>query len=254
MKAYGWLVVGVCWMIVTTASASQDNCNPHWPNQRTLSGIGSRFVAKLGCKGRLLLIPRSGARKRRISVRTRPERIKEQNRLMRLRGKTQRRKLKVLLPGLRSVGVSLCCPSGGKVNLCLSLEGRPRKLSPAKIAKALSTVYPNARCLPVVVSRLHRPKPVPKPRCHADDFRCLPVAYSKNMKLRYKRKGRRVPVSFPRTSSGRCRHDGECRVAGCGNHCVAYTTPSFAAICPWYGTLKAAYCGCVKRRCTWFTQ
>ena len=129
------------------------------------------------------------------------------------------------MPGLVSseFGVSLCCPSGGKVNLCLSLHGRPRKLSPKRIAKALSVIFPKERCLPVVVSRLHRPKPVPKPRCTADDFRCLPVAYSKDMKLRYKRKGRRVPVSHPRTSSGSCRHDGECRVAGCGNHCVAYT-------------------------------
>ena len=96
-------------------------------------------------------------------------------------------------------------------------------------------------------------------RCRADDPKCLPIPYDA---AKYSQSKTRKPIEGnPQTeyngciNRGSCTHDGECRKNGCGNHCTTYQMPSFAAICPHYrGVMEKAFCGCVKKRCTWFTQ
>lgn len=59
-------------------------------------------------------------------------------------------------------------------------------------------------------------------------------------------------VDLRRYESGRCRSDGDCVIGGCGQHCVAAGSPSFASTCEGIEALDAAACGCVRGRCRWF--
>lgn len=56
-----------------------------------------------------------------------------------------------------------------------------------------------------------------------------------------------TPSSFQR---GRCAHDGECVITGCGNVCVQWSLAPFDYQCP--GFSNARWCGCVDGRCAWF--
>jgi len=52
----------------------------------------------------------------------------------------------------------------------------------------------------------------------------------------------------------RCKHDGDCVLAGCGNGCTAWSSEDSPGICVHYKKLTEAYCGCVAGFCSWFTQ
>lgn len=101
------------------------------------------------------------------------------------------------------------------------------------------------------------PCETPPPRCQASDPNCKPLGSG----AKYDETKSRTPLEDnPQTSingclnRGSCTHDGECLNNGCGNHCTSYQIPRFGSICPAYTVLTSAFCGCVKRRCTWFTQ
>jgi hypothetical protein len=59
-------------------------------------------------------------------------------------------------------------------------------------------------------------------------------------------------MDLRRYESGRCRSDGDCVLGGCGQHCVAIGSNSFASTCEGVSALDAAACGCVRGRCRWF--
>jgi hypothetical protein len=105
------------------------------------------------------------------------------------------------------------------------------------------------------------------PRCSPADASCRPVPYlSVPPTPGDKAAGRATPPYDPALgrepvvywkeplSSGACAHDGECTRFGCGNHCMPWHTPEFAASCPGFIYLHDAHCGCVGGQCTWFTQ
>lgn len=104
------------------------------------------------------------------------------------------------------------------------------------------------------------------PRCASTDRACLPIPYSGSLESAgYDCTDDRVLASdqWPDIASrmegytgGSCRHDGECIVAGCGNHCVAWDTNVGAGTCEAYTVLEdaPALCGCVGNRCAWFVN
>ncbi|HAA54781.1 MAG TPA: hypothetical protein DCE42_08480 [Myxococcales bacterium] len=138
---------------------------------------------------------------------------------------------------------------------CLRFSDNRLGWSAQKTALALLKVFKEEPD-PVwfVFPRIMISKHTLKPRCYFNDPKCLPVPYTKAGALSYRPKGRRFPIRGKFKGRGRCQHDGDCVKGGCGNHCVSYKTPGFAAICPYYTALSHAYCGCVKNRCMWFNQ
>jgi hypothetical protein len=99
------------------------------------------------------------------------------------------------------------------------------------------------------------------PRCAATDRACTPTPYGGTLAASgYHCTDDRIPAAtafgptFAALGGGSCRHDGECVVAGCGNHCVSWDTRLGAATCEAYSQLEdpPALCGCVSSHCTWF--
>jgi hypothetical protein len=104
------------------------------------------------------------------------------------------------------------------------------------------------------------------PRCAAGDDACGPEPYEGTLAdSGYDCHDDRVLVtdewpglaaSFAAYTGGACRHDGECVVAGCGNHCVSWDTRIEVGTCEGYTELEdaPALCGCVEGACAWFVD
>ena len=97
-------------------------------------------------------------------------------------------------------------------------------------------------------------------RCEKSAPKCLPVPYQNN-KTRYQPNKARIPISSSPhpirngcVNRGACDHDGDCTVRKCGNHCVSYQVEVLNDVCRLYTDFNRAFCGCVKKRCTWFNQ
>jgi hypothetical protein len=92
------------------------------------------------------------------------------------------------------------------------------------------------------------------PRCEtADDPACAPRPYEDGV---YDPGGERHAGPLASHSAGACRHDGDCKEAGCGNHCISweYGGANEAATCEGYVFNEPVFCGCVEGACAWFTQ
>ncbi len=91
------------------------------------------------------------------------------------------------------------------------------------------------------------------PRCDADDPGCTAQSAGGGSDGPLPGAGRNVVL--PRLGRGRCAHDGECSVGGCGNVCQSWREPSRATTCLGYSELdEGAFCGCVEGRCAFFQQ
>jgi hypothetical protein len=105
-----------------------------------------------------------------------------------------------------------------------------------------------------------------RPRCAAGDAACGPLPYEGSLaESGYDCHDERVlaVAEWPELADrmrgytgGACRHDGECLVAGCGNHCVSWEARVAEGTCEGYSVLEdaPALCGCVEGRCAWFVD
>lgn len=93
-----------------------------------------------------------------------------------------------------------------------------------------------------------------RPRCARDDPHCLPIPYEQSS--HYDAFRPRHGGAFPSHSAGSCSYDGECVVAGCGNHCLSwqYGGANEGATCEGYVFPRPVFCGCVDHQCGWFSQ
>ena len=92
------------------------------------------------------------------------------------------------------------------------------------------------------------------PRCAATDPACRPEAYDHG--AHFDPDGPRHPGALADHSIGSCHHDGDCRVGGCGNHCMSweYGGAHEGATCEGYVFQHPVFCGCVAGECGWFSQ
>jgi hypothetical protein len=163
----------------------------------------------------------------------------------------------------QSTGVGQCCSAPGESlsprALCVRIElpsGGPR---PTAIAERFQAIARETRH-PLRLSIETRPR-VP-PRCTADDPDCAPTTGDGLCPdlLGIRHGAARTPISSALNAGvdlrayehGRCQHDGDCAVGGCGQHCAAVGTHGFASTCEGVPALESAACGCVRGRCRWF--
>lgn len=170
------------------------------------------------------------------------------------------------IPGLQGHGTGLCC-TGSTNQACLSLTVATNTSTVWDVAHALDAILVNEPlCLGIVaeVPGPARPRCQPGPECTAipvcppgqsDPLCCTVPPFDEN--------AGRAPTLGPGAPAwdlelpqapGECAHDGDCVLNGCGNHCNAYSAPSFVATCPCYGALKSSFCGCVGGECRWYEQ
>ena len=101
----------------------------------------------------------------------------------------------------------------------------------------------------------------PGPRCGADDPGCGPEPlHSSGPSCFYSSKPRkRLLAGGASQHAGRdraCAHDGECRIAGCGEVCVHYSLGRIRTTCeaPRWLDEKVWWCGCADSACSFFDQ
>jgi hypothetical protein len=137
----------------------------------------------------------------------------------------------------------------------LRMAFRPGTFSPDELARKLTAaadrVAPDATVY-LEVSLL----PTPGPRCAPDDPACGPLPYEGQCaeETGYDPKAPRKPAPILHHDGGACSYDGECIVAGCGNDCGPPVIEDREGTCELYRFKVPVYCGCVNRRCTWFTS
>jgi hypothetical protein len=163
----------------------------------------------------------------------------------------------------QSTGVGLCCTAPGESlppsALCVRIELSSGGVRPNAIAERFHDIARGTR-YPLRLSIETRAR-VP-PRCAADDPDCAPTTGDGLCPelLGIRHGVARTPISSALNvgvdlrayEQGRCRHDGDCIVGGCGQHCVAAGTHGFASTCEGVPALESAACGCVRGRCRWF--
>jgi hypothetical protein len=96
-----------------------------------------------------------------------------------------------------------------------------------------------------------------EPRCLSSDPSCGPEPH-RDFSSCYRRNAKRtvvLEVEMKEWKSG-CKHDGDCRIVGCGNACAHYRASEVETSCLAYRQLEEGnvLCGCVDSRCAFFTQ
>jgi hypothetical protein len=79
---------------------------------------------------------------------------------------------------------------------------------------------------------------------------CVPQPHYSTKSAKYDPKARRTPIAKPH-GAGRCQHDGECQG---GQSCLAWYLSGGPELAYFLQLDEAAFCGCVDRACTFFTQ
>jgi hypothetical protein len=156
------------------------------------------------------------------------------------------------LPGAHSAGIGGCrCPLA-KPALGVVLQVNENTATPVAVADQVAALAARAggdpaACVDVAIAS------APGPRCAADDPACGPVPYEAACveKTAYDPKGKRE-IFRARSGRGPCTYDGECLVGGCGNECVPSAETARAGTCELH-TWDNVYCGCVEKKCVWFT-
>lgn len=87
------------------------------------------------------------------------------------------------------------------------------------------------------------------PSCK-DGPRCIPASHYSTKDTAYRTTRPRTAISG--WSAGQCEDDGDCE--GGGNTCHAWYLRGGAELTIYIQHSEPAFCGCVARQCTWFTQ
>ncbi|MBX7099530.1 MAG: hypothetical protein K1X89_17575 [Myxococcaceae bacterium] len=164
-------------------------------------------------------------------------------------------------PGVIGLGYGLCCGHAQTPPACvqvmLQTHTTPLDLLAASLTKSVAAL--DAGCLGVEVTAVG----LPGPRCDSALATCEPISMCDQADqvccpqiAPYERTKERHPLDagFEEFSDGICDGDGDCFLNGCGNHCTSTDTPGFFAPCPCLPALSTAHCGCVSKKCQWFTQ
>jgi hypothetical protein len=129
---------------------------------------------------------------------------------------------------------------------CTPCRSLPKGQRPTRSTEGMCAVVPDASgCYP------------DEPRCLASDPNCGPEP-PRGFSGCYRSDAKRtvvLEVEMKPLKSG-CRHDGDCRIVGCGNSCAHYRALEIVTDCLAYRELEKgdALCGCVDNRCAFFTQ
>jgi hypothetical protein len=156
-------------------------------------------------------------------------------------------------PGREMAGIGgVTCPPA-KPDLGVMLWIRESTASPVMIAERVAALAARAGGDPTVHVQVEI-KSAPGARCAPDDPACGPVPYEAACveQTDYHPRGKREIVRA-RPGRGPCAYDGECRVGGCGNECVPTSAIDHAGTCEGYAGWDNVYCGCVEKKCVWFT-
>lgn len=107
---------------------------------------------------------------------------------------------------------------------------------------------------------------VEEKRCNPSDADCLPEPYNGSEDMivgtvtgapyKYKASKKRYPMREVAEDAGTCEHDGDCLARpGCLECLSRFRVPPVRQ-CPavYLGEFDGAFCGCVEKRCRWFTQ
>ncbi|MFO0557437.1 MAG: hypothetical protein U0269_05410 [Polyangiales bacterium] len=162
-----------------------------------------------------------------------------------------------------STGVGVCATAPGETlpsgAACVRVDVRDQSARPDVIAQRFAEV---ARAGSAALRLSFEFQPRMGARCAANDPDCAPLVGNGVCPeaIGIRPGGGRTAIStavnagvdLRRYESGSCRSDGDCAIGGCGQHCVAAGTASFASTCEGIEALEAAACGCVRGRCRWF--
>lgn len=103
-------------------------------------------------------------------------------------------------------------------------------------------------------------------RCSASSADCLPEPYNRRADMvvgtltgapySYDAARKRYPLPDRTTAEGGCEHDGDCLARATCVACVSrFRVPPPRQCSPLYRQeFDGAFCGCVEKRCQWFTQ
>lgn len=114
-----------------------------------------------------------------------------------------------------------------------------------------------------VPSASQKPTPLaPSLRCARGDQACGPLPASASPNAVHSgydpSQARRRSIRALGLSIGNdgavCEYDGECVLAGCGNHCAHWSQPAFVTTCEVRAEIWDHFCGCFEQRCQWFSQ
>lgn len=133
-------------------------------------------------------------------------------------------------------------------------------------ARAPASVAPPTTSSPATTTQSDRYTIEPR-RCAPDDPECLPEPYngSEDMVVdtlsgspyRYRASAKRYPLGESEDrSEGSCEHDGDCLAGPACGTCVSRlrVPPPRPCALTYQGEFDGAFCGCVEKRCSWFTQ
>jgi len=103
-------------------------------------------------------------------------------------------------------------------------------------------------------------------RCKRNEPDCLPEPYNGREDMivgtlggipyKYKAGSKRYPLPYATESEGECEHDGDCIARLSCVECTSRFRVPPQRQCPalYLGQFDGALCGCVEKRCRWFTQ
>ena len=157
-------------------------------------------------------------------------------------------------PGLRFLGYGMYCGDGQPA--CLHLAGNLCEVRVGDVVKNVREAVAGEAALAGVRMLLSVELAGNLgPRCETGAAGCGPLPYDTGQAHYDPARARRAGV-FPSHSAGACTQDGDCWVAGCGNHCVSwqYGGANEGATCEGYIFPRPVYCGCVSGGCGWFAQ
>lgn len=155
------------------------------------------------------------------------------------------------------VSIGLCDPpEANSPRRCLGLSGRLCRVDTTELLLRVEGLLASAGQDDVPLGIVLNLYGAAGPRCEAADSACLPRAYQDSDAAAYEADSSREPTSndgLARYGRGVCDQDGDCIVAGCGNHCVSWWNDIEAGTCEGYDAPET-FCGCVENRCQWFEQ
>ena len=148
------------------------------------------------------------------------------------------------------------CDASGVPPLCLYLDLQTHTMTVQELAAELERIYDfDDACLGMHVGLVG----ITAPRCAPSDADCGPIRTEFPLEecAPHDPGAPRIAISSTETryasyEDGSCSHDGDCYLAGCGEHCHSWTTPGITGFCS--GTSGCAFCGCIAGRCRWFTE
>lgn len=185
-------------------------------------------------------------------------------------GQHRRRPLPMSLATLFALG---CC------SLQASCDSERARGGASRASPAVSSLQPGGAGSSPTPSAV-QPEPTPSQsavvpqepytieerRCKPNDADCLPEPYNgaedmivgtlTGAPYKYRASRKRYPMSEGTESEGTCEHDGDCIARSNCVECLSRFRVPPSRPCPatYLGEFDGAFCGCVEKRCRWFTQ